>query len=59
MTTQIENEITYEFLQDNGQKTGSGMEGTVMFYEYMSIEYAILQDDSVILRTDWEDDENA
>jgi hypothetical protein len=47
-------DITYEFLLCNGKKIGSELEGTIILYEYNGIEYSVLQDNSVILKSEWD-----
>jgi hypothetical protein len=42
--------MNYEFLQENAEKLAATAEGTVFLYRYNSIEYVVLQDDTVITR---------
>ena len=45
---------TYAELEEQGIKLGSEMEGTVLIYEYDNEEYAVLQDNTVISKKEWD-----
>ena len=47
--------INYEFLEENGEKLNSVIEGSCILYEYNGIEYVVLCDNTVITR---EEDNN-
>lgn len=45
---------TFEKLESDGTKLGSEYEGTIIHYNYQGIEYTALQDNTVVLKSDWD-----
>ena len=46
--------MTYKELQERGEKFGSELEGTVIFYLYNGVEFAVLQDNTIICKKEWD-----
>lgn len=51
--------MTFEKLKNEGNKIAQTEEGTVLLYELDSIEYVVLQDNTVITRKEDNESEDA